>query len=590
MAVKVTHAPSLEGQTRVAVALEQKNKILSVLAASQIASEKFQAITSGNTAAIDIFYNSLVLAATSKAEVDKLFVEWWRSQYKEGETSRVELLERWFGNVLDDSKIHGVKLPLFGTSNTAIGELTDDSVGLVCVPSTEATAGRDDFAHLPQFWCLEVSAEKATDGSHTIYSVEHIDDIDTVRSGEHLCWVLQKNTWTTEYDENGYRILKTRCHQATGWNQWPQGEDRTGTIHAYIGNPKYAAGLDSNGVITCGTNLAPVNYTSHTASVQKWRQRGSQYSGASGNLPKFLLRMMWLKYARKGNSGTIEGCSSYNYQYAAAVSETDVKRVILTVAQGNNLFVGSSVNIGVKDTTHDSIDRGYASMYSYAKNARISAITDITIDGTSYKAVYVDVNTAFDTGAGETYISTMPYWSGWNDSVQGTDGSRYNYTNGKETGLLQKIEFQNGMYLIASDELWQWGKDEDDNFTFDCYTCHDQSKVTTGGNISSDYTKQGDLTMTFPSTQGNGWIYIEDTAISEDPAVLWPKAVSSSAGSGTGVKAAFYANPASSGVRAAWLVAGLDGGGICGLACRASSVSVGNADWGGGPGSPGLAG
>jgi hypothetical protein len=86
------------------------------------------------------------------------------------------MLERWFGRVLEDDRVHGVTFPLFATSSTAIGELTDDSVGLKCVPSTAKTQGQDDFAHLPQFWCLEVSAEKKTDGSHEIFYVEHIDE------------------------------------------------------------------------------------------------------------------------------------------------------------------------------------------------------------------------------------------------------------------------------------------------------------------------------------------------------------------------------------------------------------------------------
>ena len=52
--------------------------------------------------------------------------------------------------------------------------------------------------------------------------------------------------------------------------------------------------------------MAPVNYKSHTQLVQLWRARGSQYAGASGNLLKWQERMIQLKYARKGNSGTIE--------------------------------------------------------------------------------------------------------------------------------------------------------------------------------------------------------------------------------------------------------------------------------------------
>ena len=47
----------------------------------------------------------------------------------------------------------------------------------------------------------------------------------------------------------------------------------------------------------------------------------------------------------------------------------------------------------------------------------------------------------------------------------------------KEPGLLQKIEFMNGAYLIVSDELWQWSTDDNGDYNFECHTCHDQSKV-----------------------------------------------------------------------------------------------------------------
>lgn len=303
--------------------------------------------------AADLAYKEKVALATTKEEVDALFVEWWKYQYHPDLHTKSEMLERWFGNVLDDDRVHGVSFPLYETSTSAVGELTDDSVGLTATPSTEETAGQDDFARLPQFWCLEVSAEKNVDGSHEIFYIEHIDSMKNVRSGEHLTWVLQKNTWTREWNEGGYRYLKMRCHPAPGYEQWPDGEDRNGKVYAYMAHPKYMAG-ELNGVITCGTGLAPLNWTSHTTGVSKWRARGEQYSGASGNLVKFLLRMMWLKYASKGNAGKITGCNAYSYQYTAAISEQQVERVILTKAQAANLFVGSSVQIGIQSGTDRS--------------------------------------------------------------------------------------------------------------------------------------------------------------------------------------------------------------------------------------------
>ncbi len=559
--------------------VQETNDILRQLVELQKAS----VVASGNAGAIDSLYNGFVRDAKSVEEVNTLFRRWWHENW--GATvgtdnaARQTLIQRWFGNVLSDERVHGVKFPLFHTSASAIGELTDDSVGLSCTPSTASTANRDDFAHLPQFWTLEVAMERNADGSHTITRVEHIDSTADVRSGKYgLCQVLQKNTWVKEWKDASYHYMQIRCDPAdkTGWHTWPQGTSRTGKVYSYIANPKYAAGVGPDGIYTCGTGLAPVNYTSHNAGVTNWRKRGPQYSGASGNLLKFQLSMMWLKYARKGNSGTIEGCSSFYVREAAAASESGVERILLTKAQSAKLLVGCNVHIG---TSKEG--------YQIARDVTVTSIEDVTIDGTAYSAVYVNNGgNTFDTVAGTTYISTMPWKSGRNDDVLGYDGSHTNYTNGKEPGLIQKTEFQNGAYLILSDELWQWGTDADGNFTFDCYTCHDQSKVTTNGSISADYTKQDDLTMVFPAETKAGWMYTEDIAVSNDPGVLWPEKVSTAAGSGTGVKAGMYVGPAAWGVRAAWCCAALNTGGLCGLAARNSTYGPTASFWTGSVGAP----
>ncbi len=531
----------------------------------------------------DATYKEKVAAATSKAEVDDLFAEWWKYQYNPEVYSKADMLERWFGRVLEDSRVHGVTTPLYSKSTSMIGELTDDSAGLVCTPSTESTAGNDPFAHLPQFWCLEVAAEKNADGSHEIYYVEHIDSTKDVRSGEHLCWVLQKNTWKREWQDSEYKYLKTRCHPASGYKRWPEGTDRTGKVHEYMAHPKYYAGYDASGKITCGTGLAPVNRASHQTGVSKWRARGAQYSGASGSLPKFLDAMMRLKYGRKGNSGKIEGCTAYNYQYTAAVSETGVERVILTTAQAANLFVGSAVMLGIQSGT----DRNTASNYSVFDAKLIRAIEKVNINDTEYSAVYIDNGgKMFDTEVGKSFLSTSPYYSGWNDNVLGRDGSRYSPTSGKEPGMIQGVEFMNGSYLIVSDELWQWSQKSDGDYLFDCFKCYDQSKV--GSAINSNYKKVDVPSVLVPKdTAAWTWKYIADNAINDD--VLWPEAITAS-GSGTGVGAGFSCNPAASGVRSAWCFGYLNNGGYAGVACRHSYYSPSNVYWAGSLGAPGSEG
>lgn len=532
---------------------------------------------------MDLKYKEKVAAATSKAEVDALFAEWWKIQYNPDLYTKSEMLERWFGNVLVDTRVHGVTTPRYSKSTSMIGELTDDSTGLTCTPSTESTAGSDPFAHLPQFWCLEVAAEKKADGSHEIFYVEHIDDTAKVRGGEHLCWVLQKNTYKREWQDKDYKYLKTRCTPAPGYKRWKEGTDRTGKVHEYMAHPKYYAGIDADGGITCGTGLKPANRTSHQTGVTRWRGRGAQYSGASGSLIKFLDAMMRLKYGRKGNSGKIEGCTNYNYQYTVAVSETGVERVILTKEQAANLLVGSAVMLGIQSGS----DRNTASNYSIFDGKLITAIETVTIETKEYSAVYVDNGgKTFDTTAGSTYLSTSPYYSGWNDNVLGRDGSKISPTSGKEPGMIQGVEFMNGSYLIVSDELWQWSQDANENYCFDCYKCYDQSKV--GSAINENYEKVNVPTLVFPKdTAAWTWKYITDNAINDD--VLWPEATNAS-GSGVGVGAGFFYVPAASGVRFAWVWGNLYGGGYDGVSCRYSSFWVSDAGWYGSLGAPGLEG
>lgn len=545
---------------------------------------------------IDAVYNSLVKKAESVDEVNQLFKDWWNANWEEGSSTYNDMLERWFGKVLDDDKVYGVKLPLFETSTSPQGEYIEDSVGLTITNSTDEEVGQNDFAKTPQFWCVEVAAEKNADGSHTIYACEFIDDIDVVRNGgpdngKHLVWVLQKNTYVHEYKDSSYSYIKIQCHPADDFVQWPQGTDRTGHTYSYIANPKYAAGIDDEGNIGCRTGLKPTCYMSMNETIQAWRARGPQYSGSSACFYKWAYIMYALLTAKKGED---VGCNNYNYQYAAAVSESGVSRIILTAEQANNLYVGSNVLIG---NTEGNNDRGQTAMYSLVNQKRIFSIEEVTIEenASSYKAVYIDVpeGTTFNTIAGTTYISTMPYYSGWTNSVKGTIGTKYGTNLNRQPFLLQKVELMNGAYNYASDELDQWSQQDETHYLYSYYLCEDQTKVSTNGTITDDYVKKENATITIDTaiyTTNDSWYYIEDNLTDNNFKMLNPKKFSTSAGSGTGTRDAFYLSYAASGVRAPIVWANLWTGGYAGLSCRNSSSSPSWTLWSFAGGGPGLSG
>lgn len=545
---------------------------------------------------IDAVYNSLVKKAESVDEINQLFKDWWNANWEDDSSTYNDMLERWFGKVLDDDKVYGVKLSLFETSTSPQGEYIEDSVGATVSLSSDDDSGQNDFAKTPQFWCVEVAAGKNADGSHTIYACEFIDDIDVVRNGgpdngKHLVWVLQKNTYVHEYEESDYSYIKIQCHPADSFVQWPQGTDRTGHTYSYIANPKYAAGIDDEGNIGCRTGLKPTCYMSMNQTIQAWRARGPQYSGSSACFYKWAYIMYALLTAEKGED---VGCNSYNYQYAAAVSESGVSRIILTAEQANNLYVGSNVIIG---NTEGNNDRNQAAMYSLVKLRKISSIEEVSIeeDASSYKAVYIDVpdETTFDTTAGTTYISTMPYYSGWTDSVKGTIGTKYKTNSNRQPFLLQKVELMNGAYNYASDELDQWSQQDDTHYLYDFYLCEDQTKVSTNGTITDDYIKKENATITIDTavyTTNNSWYYIEDNLAGNNFNILSPKKFSTSAGSGTGTRDGFYLSYAASGARMPNVWAHLQSGGAAGLSCRNSHNSPSWADWNYAGGCPGLSG
>lgn len=545
---------------------------------------------------IDAVYNSLVKKAETVEEVNQLFKDWWNANWEDGSSTYNDMLERWFGKVLDDDKVYGVKLPLFETSTSPQGEYIEDSVGAIVTPATEEDPGQNDFAKTPQFWCVEVAAEKNADGSHTIYACEYIDDIDVVRNGgpddgKHLVWVLQKNTYVREYEESGYSYIKIQCHPAEGFVQWLQGTDRTGHTYSYIANPKYAAGIEDDGNIGGRTGLKPTSYMSMNQTIQAWRARGPQYSGSSACFYKWAYIMFALLTAKKGED---VGCNNYSLQYAAAVSESGVSRIILTADQANNLYVGSNAIVG---NTEGNNDRGQAAMYSLVNQKRISSIEEVIIeeDASSYKAVYIDVpeGTTFNTTAGITYISTMPYYSGWTDTVKGTIGTRYRTNLNKQPYLLQKVELMNGAYNYASDGLDEWSQQDGTHYLYSYYLCEDQTKVSTNGTITDDYVKKENATMTIDTsvyTTNNNWYYIEDNLTDNNFKMLNPKKISTSAGSGTGTRDAFCLSYAASGIRAPMVWAYLWDGGSAGLSCRHSGNDPSWANWAFAGGCPGLSG
>lgn len=565
----INHPASDETLGRVASALETAN----TLTAAQLAG------TSG-AAIYDAFY----AAGVTPENIDDMFVSWWHGA-NDGNYTKTQLLSRWF-NLLNSDKTFGTKFYNFGTSQTTQGELCDDSVEIgVTTPSTNTVKGKDPMHQQFAFWTVECEYEIDENGEIDIKSVAKVDSSFNRGGTNGMVGVAQKTGWLSITNDSVNWWVRYRTAQAPGYVPIAEGVSPVDNKpRAFVVHAKYMGGKGADGKPTSASGLAPLNYSySHNSQIAEWRKRGTNYAGISICDIFFRILMFWLKYAKKGNSGTMEGCTSYNLQYKCAVAETGVTRVLLTEAQAKNLLVGSSVIVGdVGSGT--SIDRNTASMYRLAKNVRILSIVSTVVNETAYYAVNLETDTPFDTTT-DTYISTMPWWSGSCDDVLGVDGSPTSCTDGKEPFIIQGLESQIGAYVVVADIIDTLTVSEDSTtMTINPAT------VRLAKNIAQSKTANyvdTNKPLTIPKPAGWTWHFIGDLAYDKaHPEFTTPSIIDNGANSGNGFKSAVHV-PTSGGVFE-WLSwSSLRVGAACGLACAFLGHGLGDAYWYFAAGAPG---
>ena len=557
----INHPASDETLGRVASALETAN----TLTAAQLAG------TSG-AAIYDAFY----AAGVTPENIDDMFVSWWHGA-DDGQYTKTQLLARWF-NLLNSDKTFGTKFYNFGTSQTTQGELCDDSAEIgVTTPSTNTVKGKDPLHQQFAFWTVEVEYEIDANGEIEIKSVAKVDSSFNRGGTNGMVGVAQKTGWLSITNDSVNWWVRYRTAQAPGYVPIAEGVSPVDNKpRAFVVHAKYMGGKGADGKPTSASGLAPLNYTwSHNSQIAEWRKRGANYAGISICDIFFRILMFWLKYAKKGNSGTMEGCTSYNFQYKCAVAETGVTRVLLTEAQAKNLLVGSSVIVGdVGSGT--STDRYVASMYKCAKNVRILSIVSTVVEETTYYAVNLETDTAFDTTT-DTYISTMPWWSGSCDDVLGVDGSPTSCTNGKEPFIIQGLESQIGAYAVVADIIDTITVSEDSTtMTINPATVRLAKNIAQSKSANYVDTNKP---LAIPKPANWAWHFIGDLAYDKaHPEFTLPSIVDNGANSGNGFKSAVHVPP--SGGVYEWLSwSNLSDYSRCGLACAGLHIGLGTATW-----------
>lgn len=259
-----------------------------------------------------------------------------------------------------------------------------------------------------------------------------------------------------------------------------------GTLRPYIPIARYGLSIDSEGNARSVSGVKCETLTvSHNSLITQCKNATTGYSGKTSMDELYVRIMFIMKYATKDSQKYFTQCSGYTYQYLLSVSETGVKRVILTNDQADSLLVNSGMQLGTNTTGANNTERSNTLARDIFYDEQITRIETYD-DG--HKAVYFDnVTGTFDTTT-SCLLSTSHWWTGACNFVYG-DGSPTNCTGYKEPFVIQGIEIGYGFYEILGNEIFA----NKDGLGWDLYVNYDSRNETTGVN---DNYKQIDLNLT----------------------------------------------------------------------------------------------
>ena len=403
-------------------------------------------------------------------------------------------------------KIYRTRIWLFSKNPISSGTKLLDNTGLEFSPSTDTVEGRDDYLNgeNPLFEWMNCNYKRNDDGSPYPTALEGDENYRT--TGAVDVGTIQMSFYynvETNLDEGymDFTISDSRHALRTDVILYPWTECKTAdnqVLQWCIGS-KYYATLGDDGVLRSVKNAKPELWISHNKMVSEFQKKGKGYHGAGAEHMAFQYIFNIIKGATKNSQDIFMGCTNYNYQYSASIIRSE-KEVYFPVtnSQANNLIIGSSVSVGygqLNDAkTGVNLDRGVTNLHKYAKVVRILKIEALDANN---KAVYLDVDTGFDTTpvalsdsvTANITLSTMPWYSGATDVVIGKhDGSPVSNTSGKYPYRVQGREYRNGAYEIASDTVMFFQSD----YSKDVYVCpKGVARSTSDSVIKQTYVKIG---------------------------------------------------------------------------------------------------
>ena len=527
-------------------------------------------------ATIDETYKALV----DGTNTTQLFRGWYTvTAANNPGLTRYELLTRWFALLADawSDKEYILRYGYYTANTTGVttitplGDLAGKSAAACCIETDTLT---EDWADEdPMTWYLRFNGLSLADGTMNILAIEGIDDTFDVTGNTAPVYTGRMGLFRNNYHDDTYEYKIFRTTSTTGFKPWAADVDPADNSHRAMNwQATFGGSLTSGGKLTSGSGYVTGTWqrNTNTTAINKSASAGltaarlwDAYEGTMSDTDvSVLLDLFQLRHFGLENSGILEGCLSYNLEYTVAMAESGVTSVLLTTAQGANVQIGSFVDIGTSS-------RG-----GQIARANVISKETVTIDGTDYCRVHLDLDETINVTEGAKF-ATLPWTPGSTERLPGhKDGALYSCTAGRTPVRIAGVEVIDGAYALGLDPLWNsdYNADRSPKSIYTVYQCRDSEKQASS--ITGNYVSSG----TFES-ENSGWQYEQHMEIRDD-GMLVPDALGAT--STTFMKSAFFFS-AGSGVRSPWRFCGLHNGGVGGLVGAFGDNAPGSSNWAGRP-------
>ena len=444
----------------------------------------------------------------------------------------------------------------FASNTSSVGEKMLDSVGKVAEPATNNTAGTDDFLNFLPFQWRRCNYVRESDGFARLTALEDAPNYRTFGAVD-VGIISATFFWKHEsYETYDLWYMSDSPHPELGLVPWCDALRADGTLMPYYIVSAYPSVVANDGLLRSQPGKSVAYNHSYNIMITNYQNKGVGYWGAGLSRTALGYLFFMIKYANKSSQTKFAGCTSYDFSADVAASESDVKRVL--IAASENRFVENSC-VMVSTTA-----RGGTIM---ADRVRIESIETVEVDGTTYKALNLDIDEPISPTAGMK-VATMSNFSGQTDDVIGRfDGSYESNTDGKHTYRIHGMEFNWGQCITASDAVIEY---IEDNTRRALYVA--PRGVAHVANAHTNYLEVGEF------AEGTSDAWIGDITIDEQTGAMYP--VVDGTGNNVGCGDLLYRNAGTAGSLREYLQVGdLTFGPRYGLCFVSSYDALGHSGW-----------